>query len=106
MAEFLSSPHWLLIQAAVVAAFVDFAFGVFAALRDGVFALDKIGAFIRKHLLGRVLPASLLIVMAYLTESAAMFTAASAALTLYATETLASVYVSLKVPGSASVPED
>lgn len=109
LAEFLASPAGLALKAALVAAFLDFAFGSFAALRDGVFALDSLAAFVRKHLLGRVLPVGLLAVMGYLTADLAMNMAAAAALTAYAVETMASIYGSIKVPDTdpnTAVPVD
>ena len=65
--QFLDSTSGLAIKGALAAAFLDFAFGVFAALRDGTFAIDAIAAFLRKHLIGRVLPVSLLAVVGYYT---------------------------------------
>lgn len=109
LAEFLASPAGLALKAALVAAFLDFAFGSFAALRDGVFALDSLAAFVRKHLLGRVLPVGLLAVMGYLTADLAMNMAAAAALTAYAVETMASIYASISVKDTdpnTAVPTD
>lgn len=108
-AAFLASPAGLALKAALVAAFLDFAFGSFAALRDGVFALDSLAAFVRKHLLGRVLPVGLLAVMGYLTGDLAMNAAAAAALTAYAVETTASIYASIRVPDrdpATAIPTD
>jgi hypothetical protein len=107
--EFLNSPAGYALQAALVAAFLDFAFGTFAALRDGVFALDSVAAFVRKHLMGRVFPIGTLAVMGYLSGNLAMNMAAAAALTAYATETLASIYGSIRVPDkdpATAIPTD
>ena len=98
LTEFLQSTQGYALQAALVAAFLDFAFGVFAALRDGTFALDAVAAFVRKHLLGRVFPIGLLAVMSYVTGDTVMAAAGIAALTAYAAETLASIYGSIRVP--------
>lgn len=98
LTAFLASPAGYALKAALVAAFLDFAFGTYAALRDGVFALDSVAAFVRKHLLGRVLPVGTLAVMGYITGDLAMNAAAAAALTAYAAETLASIYGSIAVP--------
>jgi hypothetical protein len=106
MIEFLASPAGLAMKAALAAAFLDFATGVWRAYQDQRLALDAIGAMIRKHLLGRVLPLSLLAWVAYVTKDPAMLAAAAAALTLYGTETTASIYAALKVPGSSRVPID
>ena len=51
IAAFLASPEGLALKAALALAGVDFLFGVYAAIRDGTFALDAIAAFLRKHLL-------------------------------------------------------
>jgi hypothetical protein len=95
--EFLESTGGLAVKAALVAAFLDFAFGVFAAVRDGSFALDAVAAFLRKHLMGRVLPVSLLAAVGWFTGDQIMIAAASAALTAYAAETIGSIYGSLTV---------
>jgi hypothetical protein len=105
--DFLASPAGLAIKAALAAAFLDFAFGVFAAARDGTFALDAIAAFLRKHIVGRVLPVSVLAVVGYVTEDQVMIAAAAAALTAYAAETLASIYGSIqdvRSPATTSNP--
>lgn len=106
--DFLGSPAGLAFQAALAAAFLDFAFGTFAALRDGVFALDSLAAFVRKHLMGRVFPIGTLAVVGYLTGNLAMNTAAAAALTAYALETMGSIYASIQVPDktATAIPED
>lgn len=95
IAQFLDSTGGLAVKCALTAAFLDFAFGVYAAFRDGSFALDSVAAFVRKHLLGRVFPASTLAIVAYYTGDAVMIAAAAGALTAYGAETLASVYASL-----------
>jgi hypothetical protein len=104
--EFLASPAGLAIKLALLIAFVDLAVGVGAALRDNVFSLDKVAAFLRKHVLGRILPASLLAVFGYLTADLALNMAAAGALTAYYVETAASLYASVAIKGSATVPTD
>lgn len=104
--DFLASPAGLAIKAALAAAFLDFAFGVFAAIRDGTFAVDALAAFLRKHLVGRVLPVSLLAVTGYITGDQVMIAAAAAALTAYAAETLGSIYQSIKPTGTDPIPVD
>lgn len=104
--EFLNSTAGLAVKGALVAAFLDFAFGVFAALRDGTFALDAIAAFVRKHLLGRVFPVSVLAIAGYLTADTVMIAAGAAALTAYAAETLASIYGSINPPKASEVVTD
>jgi hypothetical protein len=102
---FINSTGGLAIKGALIAAFLDFAFGVFAALRDGTFAIDAIAAFLRKHLVGRVLPVSLLAVVGYYTGDAVMIAAGAAALTAYAAETLGSIYGSIRPPAASEVKE-
>ena len=92
---FLNSTPGLAVKGALIAAFVDFAFGVLAAFRDGTFQLDAIAAFVRKHLLGRVFPVSVLAIAGYLTNDPIMIAAGAGALTAYAAETLGSIYKSL-----------
>lgn len=106
VSDFLASPAGLAIKAALAAAFLDFAFGVFAAVRDGTFALDALAAFLRKHLVGRVLPVSLLAVVGYITGDQVMILAAAAALTAYSVETLGSIYGSIKPTGTDPIPAD
>ena len=106
MTEFLASPAGLAMKAALVAAFLDFVTGLWRAYQDDVLAMDAIGAFIRKHLMGRVLPLSILAWVAYLSQDAALIAAAAAGLTAYGVETTASVYSALRVPGSARIPID
>ena len=105
---FLDSTAGLAVKGALVAAFLDFAFGLFAAFRDGTFALDSVAAFVRKHLLGRVLPVALLAITGYLTGDAVMIAAGAAALTAYAAETIGSIYGSIAVReiDPASIPTD
>lgn len=104
--DFLGSPAGLALKAALAAAFLDFAFGVFAALRDGTFAVDSLAAFLRKHILGRVLPIGLLAVVGYLTADLAMNMAAAAALSAYAIETMGSIYGSIAVPATTPAQKE
>lgn len=102
MQEFLESTAGLAVKGALIAAFLDFAFGVFAAVRDGTFAIDALAAFLRKHLMGRVLPVTVLAVAGYYTGDGMMILAASASLTAYATETLGSIYGSIRPPAASN----
>lgn len=105
MEAFLDSTAGLAVKGALVAAFLDFAFGIFAAFRDGTFALDAVAAFVRKHLLGRVFPVSLLAGAGYLTNDGVMIAAAAASLTAYAAETLGSIYGSIRPPAASETVE-
>lgn len=107
--EFLASPAGLALKGALVAAFLDFAVGAFFAARNGTFAFDAVAAFLRKHVLGRVLPLSLLLITGYLTGDVTLNGFAAAGLVAYATETMASVYASFtesKTEAAATVPVD
>lgn len=106
IADFLASPAGIAVKLALLAAFVDFATGTWRAWQDGVFALDQLAAFIRKHLGGRVLPLTVLALAGYASGDVAINTAAAAALTAYGAETLGSVYAALRVPGSSRIPID
>ncbi len=105
LSSFLDSTAGLAIKAALLAAFLDFAFGVFAALRDSTFTLDAVASFLRKHLTGRVLPVSVLATVGYFSGDQIMIAAAAASLTAYAAETLASIYSSLTVT-TQPIPQD
>lgn len=98
METFFESTGGLAVKAALIAAALDFIFGVFAAVKDGTFAIDAVAAFLRKHLAGRVLPISLLAIAGYISGDGFMTTAAAAALTAYAAETLGSIYGSINPP--------
>lgn len=109
LASFLDSTGGIAVKAALVAAFLDFAFGVLGAVRDGSFALDSLAAWLRKHLIGRVLPVSLLAAAGWYTGDAAMITAAGIALATYYGETVGSIYGSITVTRGANqeaIPQD
>lgn len=106
IADLLSSPAGLAIKGALIAAFLDFAFGVFAAVKDGTFAIDAVAAFVRKHLLGRVLPVSILALVGYISQDSLMIGAAAAALAAYTAETLGSIYGSIRPPAATQEAEE
>lgn len=108
LTAFLDSAAGLALKAALAAAFLDFATGSFAALRDGTFALDAIAAFLRKHILGRVAPLGTLLVVGYFGgEAGQIFLgAAVAGLTAYAAETGASIIGNLNPPRQSDAKAD
>lgn len=109
LAEFLASPAGLALKGALVAAFLDFAVGAFFAYRNGTFALDAVAAFLRKHVLGRVLPLAVMLFTGYLTGDVTLNAFAAAGLTAYAAETMASVYASFsesKAVAADTIPTD
>lgn len=103
LTDFIGSTAGIAVKGALIAAFLDFAFGVFAAIKDGTFAIDALAAFVRKHLAGRVFPLSLLAFAAYFTNDPLMTAAAAGGLTAYAAETLGSIYGSLNPPKASEV---
>lgn len=104
-ASFLADPAGIALKGLLLAAFLDFVFGVYAAARDGTFAIDSVAAFVRKHLLGRVAPIGTLLVIAYITHDAVMTTAAAASGAAYVAETLGSVYGSIRPPAASVTAE-
>lgn len=106
IADFIGSTAGLAVKGALIAAFLDFAFGVFAAIKDGTFAIDALAAFVRKHLAGRVFPLSLLAFAAFYTNDPFMTAAAAGGLTAYAAETLGSIYSSVRPPTADTVKEE
>ena len=102
--SFLASDAGLALKGALVAAFLDFITGSFAALRDGTFALDALAAFLRKHILGRVAPLAALLAGAYISGDALLGTFAIAGLTAYAAETLSSVKGNVSPPKPSDAP--
>lgn len=100
---FLDSPAGIAIKGALVAAFLDFLTGSFAAIKDGTFAWDVLAAFLRKHILGRVAPLAGLLIGGYVTGDAVLSTFAAAGLTAYAAETIASIKGNLLPPKQGDV---
>lgn len=108
MIEFLNSDAGLALKGLLIVAFLDFATGSFAALRDGTFALDAIGAFIRKHILGRVAPIGVLLVTGYFGgDTGQLFLAgAIAAAAAYVAESAASIWGNVNPPKESDVKAD
>lgn len=102
-AAFLAAPAGLALKGALVAAFLDFITGAFAALRDGTFALDALAAFLRKHILGRVAPLAALLAGGYIAGDDLLLVFAIGGLTAYAAETIASVKGNLSPPKDGDV---
>ena len=106
--EFLNSQAGQLLVAMLIVAFVDFATGSFAALRDGTFALDALAAFLRKHIWGRVAPIGMLLVVGYFGGELVgqLFLAGGvAAAAAYVAETGSSVLGNLNPPKESAVAE-
>lgn len=105
LTAFLSSEAGLAVQGLLVVSFVDFATGVFASVRDNTFAVDALAAFVRKHILGRVAPITMLLVVGYFGGAAGQvfMGAAIAAAAAYVTETAGSVIGNLSPPKAGDV---
>src|SRR5690349_8800456 len=98
---FLNSDAGTALEGLLLVAFLDFATGTFAALRDGTFALDAIGAFLRKHIAGRVAPIGALLVAGYFGGEGIgqlFLLGAIAAAAAYTAETAASIWGNVNPP--------
>lgn len=107
---FLDSTAGQTLLAMVIVAFVDFATGSFAALRDGTFALDSLAAFLRKHIWGRVAPIGMLLVVGYFGGDGIVgqlfLAAAVASAAAYTAETASSVLGNLNPPKESEIKDD
>lgn len=107
LAAFLADPAGLALKALLVAAFLDFVTGSFAAVRDGSFQLSAIAAWLRKHLAGRVGPLAVLLVVLYVTGDGVMLATVVAAAGAYAAETIRSIvdnFGTIMAPEPAAPP--
>lgn len=91
LTAFLADPAGIALKALLVAAFLDFVTGTFAAVRDGSFTFMAIAAWLRKHLAGRVGPLAVLLVVLYLSGDSVMLATTVAAAGAYAAETIRSI---------------
>lgn len=103
LSDFLNSEAGLALKGVLLLAFVDFAFGIFAAFRDGTFRLDSVGAFIRKHLMGRVFPIGTALALGYWSGEMLLTIPGLAAAAIYVAETAGSIKTSLVPPGGDEV---
>lgn len=101
---FLASEAGIALKGALVAAFLDFLTGSFAAIRDGTFAMDALAAFLRKHLIGRVAPLAVLLGGAYISGDQVLSVFAIGGLTAYAAETVSSVLGNISPPKPSAEP--
>lgn len=110
LTAFLGSEAGTALVAMVAVAFIDFATGAFAAIRDGSFSIDALAAFLRKHIAGRVAPIGLLLVAGYFGGGiiGQLFMASAAAsAAAYVAETAASVWGNVNPGGTSNpVPKD
>jgi hypothetical protein len=112
ISTFFGTPEGDAAMAVLVVAFVDFALGTAAALRDSTFQLDSLAAFLRKHVMGRVVPTWLLLFVGHYTSGfkiadvstlSALGLAAAAA---YVLETVGSIRASWGQGAVQAVPQD
>jgi hypothetical protein len=64
--QFFATPAGVAVVALFALAVLDFALGTFAAIRDDVFQLDALGAWLRKHVAGRVLPTTAVLLVGHM----------------------------------------
>lgn len=104
---FIDSEAGLALQGLVLVAVADFLTGVFAAVRDGTFAMDALAAWVRKHLAGRVFPIGTLLILSYFGGgSGILFLAGAAtAAAAYVAETVASVFGNLVPPKASDIKD-
>lgn len=102
---FIGSEAGLALKGALIAAFLDFATGVYAAAKDGTFTLDAVAAFLRKHILGRVAPLGTMLLVGYFGGASGQIFLpfAIAGLIAYAAETVASIKGNLIPPKDGDV---
>ena len=93
--EFLASPAGIAAKSMLVLAGLDFALGVWAAVRDGTFDSAKSGAVLVKHVLGRVFPIATLLSTGYFVGDTFLLSGGVAAAGIYANETRASLLESI-----------
>lgn len=91
---FFNDPASIALYYALVVALADFVSGVLAAWRDGTFQLDSVGAWIRKHVAGRLGGIAMLVLFGYFGRQDALLAAGVAAAGLYTAETAASIITS------------
>ncbi len=64
--DFFGTPAGAAVVALFALAALDFVLGTFAAFRDNVFQLDSVAAWLRKHVAGRVLPTTAVLVIGHM----------------------------------------
>lgn len=92
---FLADPAGIAAKAMLGLAFLDAVLGTFAAVRDGTFDTTATGAFLAKHVLGRVVPITVLLAGGYLTGDMLISGGAVIAAGVYANETRKSLLESI-----------
>jgi TRAP-type mannitol/chloroaromatic compound transport system permease large subunit len=75
LTEFLATPSGLAIKALMVGTFLTFVLGVVAAFRDKTFSFVYIDSFVRSTLMGRVVPASIVLIVGYIGDDQTLLAA-------------------------------
>lgn len=95
---FFSDPvgqAFLLLLALTIA---DVATGIFAAIRDGTFAMSVVAAFLRKHVLGRAAPVLLLLFLGFYAHVEALTGLGLVSAAAYTLELMASIRGNISPP--------
>lgn len=93
--EFIASPAGLAAKAMLGLAFLEFIFGLTAALKDGTFDGAVVAAFVRKHILGRVFPIATLLAGGYFLNDGVILSGAIASAGVYTVETVSGLLGSI-----------
>lgn len=119
--SFFDTPAGSAVVLLFALAVLDFAVGTFAAIRDDVFQVESIAAWLRKHLAGRVLPIVAVLIIGHLAggltiddgvtgllDAGTIITGIGiAGAAAYILETIASLRESfVPKPGTREVPQD
>ena len=101
LVAFLATPTGLAVKGLLVGAFLVWALGVLAALRDGTFDLSEIATFVRSTLLGRVFPVTVVLLTGYAANDSTITTAGLAVAAVVAADMIGSALDSIKQLGLA-----
>lgn len=88
---FFASEAGLAVYGLFVVALVDFAMGTLAAIRDKTFTLDAVAAWLRKHIAGRVMPLTVMLLFGWFGDQPLLYAGAAVGATTYVTETIGSI---------------
>jgi hypothetical protein len=93
---FLAAPAGTAVKALLVATFLVFLLGTFAALRDKTFNLQYVDAFVRTTILGRVAPVTAVLFIGYFADDQLITGAGVAAAAIVAAGMVASALASIR----------
>lgn len=89
--QFFTDPVGMAAQAVLVVALLDFVLGVSAAIRDKIFTLDEIAAFLRTQIMGRVVPITAMLFIGYFGSQPLITALGLASAAAYVAETIGSL---------------